>query len=141
MELYDDRGGRIALASGEGPSVLVLVGSELAAAGRSAAVLERVLELPSRLPGLSMQLVLAPLASSEATASALAGLRIAGPPESIRELAGAVGVEVAPEPGGWIAGHAVVVIDRSGRIARILRGVTGWDASDLAQAVAAAARH
>lgn len=139
--LRDRRGGPISLVDDDRVSVLAFVGGESGEPDALPRILERVLELPRRLPRTPLQRIVAPLVPSSALATAIPEtLEVAGPPEAIRDLAGSLGVAVAPEPEGWLAGHAVVVVDRNGRITTILRGIVGWDAAVLAREVAAAAR-
>jgi hypothetical protein len=134
-----DASGRVVRVGGAGePRVLALVGTLPPDAPPPSPAIERMLELPNRLPGETVVLIAAPLTPGPTTPTAEMFFAM-GPSPAIRELALELGVVIAREPHGWIAGHAVVVVDRDGRIAKVFRGLTEWSAADLARAVAQAA--
>jgi hypothetical protein len=134
-----DAGGRsIDIGSSGAPTVLALVGAQPMDLSSSSLILERVREIPARLPDTRVELIASPLTPGARTP--VEGVfQAVAPAAAIGELAVALGVVVARERSGWIAGHAVVVADAEGRIVSVFRGVSGWSAAELARAVAKAA--
>jgi len=109
-----------------------------ASAAESGVVIERMLELPDRLPSTPLRLILLPLTPVPGAPPAPARL-MSAPLERTVALAAAFGVALSTDGSRYRHGHATVVIDRSGRIRAILRGVTSWDAVTLAREAAVAA--
>lgn len=134
----DARGSTLRIGSSGHPTVLALLGAGPDGAPDPHPIVERMKELPSRLPQQPLDLIAAPLVPGIAVPDPVI-FAAAGPMPAIRDLAAELGVMVAREGAGWIAGHAVVVADDDRRIVTLFRGTSGWTAADLARAVARAA--
>lgn len=109
-----------------------------ASADESRLALERLVEIPDRLPTIPLRLFA--LRMTPAAGEAGGAVQILSAPfERMVALAAAFGITVSIDGDRYHHGHATVVVDRTGRVRAVLRGVTSWDAAGLALEVAAAA--